>query len=75
MRNNTDLIALDLTNVHIVAQVSGAAFNLDAIVEELLERREIEDLVADGLATVDDIFLGDFLLGGFLAAAGLGERK
>jgi hypothetical protein len=42
-------------------------------VQEFLECREIEDLVADGLAAVDGIFLGDLLFGGFLAGAGLRE--
>ena len=40
--------------------------------QELLERREVEDLVADRLTAVDGVLLSDFLaFGGLLGAAGL----
>jgi hypothetical protein len=37
-----------------LAEVSDAAVNLDLLVEELLEGRNVEDLVAGGLGSVDD---------------------
>ena len=53
--DNLDLSITDLRDGHIVAEVVGAALDLDAVVQELLERRQVEDLVADGLAGVDDV--------------------
>jgi hypothetical protein len=53
-----DDLDLSITNgldVDIVAQVAGAALDLDAIVQELLEGAEVEDLVRDGLAAVDGV--------------------
>lgn len=41
-----------------VAEVAGAAINLDAVVKELLEGGDIEDLVAHGLRGVDDELRG-----------------
>lgn len=45
----------------VVAEVAGAALNLDAVVKELLEGLDVEDLVVDGLRAVDDELLGDLL--------------
>jgi len=37
-----------------VAEVSGAAINLDAVMQELLEGLNVENFVVHGLRTVDD---------------------
>jgi large subunit ribosomal protein L22e len=39
--------------------VTDTALDLDAVVEELLEGRDIEDLVASGLRSVDNSQSGD----------------
>jgi len=49
-----DLAITFLADDNGLAQVSSTAVDLDAIVEELLEGREIEDLVVDGGRAVDD---------------------
>lgn len=54
----------DLDNV---AEVSGAAVNLDLVLEELLKGRDVEDLVRRRLGGVDDELLGDL---GLLALRG-----
>jgi len=61
MRNNLDLSITLLANHDGIAQVTGAAVDLDAVMEELLEGGEIEDFVVDGLGGVDDELLGDLL--------------
>lgn len=66
--NNLNLALALLLDNNLVAKVVGDAVNLDAVLEELLEGRDVEDLVAGGLRSVDDELLG--LLGG-LATAGL----
>jgi hypothetical protein len=55
MGDDLNLAIPDLLDVDIVAEVARAAFDLDAIVQELLERAEVEDLVADGLGAVDRV--------------------
>jgi hypothetical protein len=62
VRNNLDLSIAGLRDLNDVAEVSGAALDLDAVVEELLEGLDVEDLVVDGLRAVDDELLGDLLL-------------
>jgi len=67
--NDLDLSIALLADGDSIAQVSGAAINLDAIVEEFLKGREIEDLVVHRLGRVDDELLGDLgalAFGGFL---------
>lgn len=54
MSDNLDLAIALLADDNGVSQVSSAAVDLDAVVEELLEGREIEDLVIDGGGGVDD---------------------
>jgi hypothetical protein len=49
-----DLAVALLLNHNVVAQVVGAALNLDAVLEELLESGDIEDLVIGRLGGVDD---------------------
>lgn len=56
---NLDLAIALLADGDGVAQVSGAAVDLDSVVEELLESREIEDLVVDGRGAVDDELRGN----------------
>lgn len=58
MGNNLDLAVTLLGDLDGVAEVAGAAINLDAVVEELLEGGDVEDLVADGLRSVDDELRG-----------------
>lgn len=50
-----DLSVSDLRDGDIVAEVVGAALDLDAVVQELLERSQVEDLITDGLAGVDHV--------------------
>jgi len=57
MRNNLDLSLTSLADLDGVAKVTGAALDLDAVVEELLEGGGVEDLVVDGLRAVDDVLL------------------
>jgi hypothetical protein len=52
--NNLDLSIALLGDGDGVAEVTGAALNLDAVVKELLESLDVEDLVVDGLRAVDD---------------------
>ncbi len=54
MGNDLDLALAGLLDHDIVAQVVGAALDLDAVLEELLEGGDVEDLVASGLLSVDD---------------------
>lgn len=53
--NNLDLALTSLGDDDLVAEVADTALDLDAVVEELLESREVEDLVTHGLGSVDDI--------------------
>lgn len=66
MRNDLDLAIALLADLDGITKVTGAALNLDAVVQELLESLDVEDLVVDGLRAVDDELLGDLLalLGG-----------
>lgn len=65
--DDLDLAITLLGDLDDVAEVAGAALNLDAVVKELLESLDVEDLVVDGLRAVDDELLGDLLaLDGFL---------
>ena len=59
--NDLDLAIGLLGDLDVVAEVAGAALNLDAVVKELLEGLDVEDLVVDGLRAVDDELLGDLL--------------
>ena len=54
MRNDLDLSIALLRDLDVVAEVAGTALNLDAVVKELLEGLDVEDLVVDGLRSVDD---------------------
>jgi phosphosulfolactate phosphohydrolase-like enzyme len=61
VRNDFDLALALLADLDDIAKVTGAALNLDAVVKELLESLDVEDLVVDGLRAVDDELLGDLL--------------
>lgn len=52
--NDLDLAITLLLDDDVVAQVVGAALDLDAVLEELLEGGDVEDLVVGGLRSVDD---------------------
>ena len=45
MRDDLDLPVADLLDIHIIPQIACPALDLDAVVQELLERAEVEDLV------------------------------
>ena len=62
MGDNLDLALASLADLDEVAEVSGAALDLDAVVEELLKGGGVEDLVVDGLRAVDDVLLQNIML-------------
>lgn len=53
MSDDLDLPIAGLGDLDGVTQVPDAAFDLDAVVEELFESGDVEDLIADGLGAVD----------------------
>lgn len=61
MSNDLDLAIALLGDLDDLAEVTGAALDLDAVVKELLESLDVEDLVVDGLAAVDDELLRHLL--------------
>ena len=52
--NNLDLAIAGLRDLDGLAEVAGAALDLNLLVEELLESRDVEDLIACWLRSVDD---------------------
>jgi hypothetical protein len=60
--SDLDLALAGLADDNVVAKVVGAAVNLDAVLEELLEGGDVEDLVAGRLRSVDDELLRLLLL-------------
>ena len=52
--NDLNLAFTLLANLDRVAQVTDAVIDLDLVVEEFFEGRNIEDLVRGGLGGVDD---------------------
>jgi len=52
--NDLDLAVTLLADDDGVAEVSGAALNLDLLLKELGESADVENLVASGLRSVDD---------------------
>lgn len=69
--NDLDLAVTGLGDLDGVAEVAGAALNLDAVVQELLECLDVEDLIVDGLRAVDYELLSDLL--SLLAGGGAGS--
>ncbi len=57
--DNLDLALANLRDLDDVTKVTGAAVNLDLVLEELLESGDVEDLVRRWLGSVDDELLGD----------------
>jgi hypothetical protein len=53
--NDLNLAIADLGDDDLVTEVADTALDLHAVVEELLEGGDIEDLVASGLRSVDDV--------------------
>jgi hypothetical protein len=54
MRDDLNLAIASLCDLDGVAQVTDAAIDLDPVVQELLEGRDVEDLIVDGLRGVDE---------------------
>ena len=54
MGGDLDPAIANLLDDDLVAEVANTAFNLDLLLEELLEGGGVEDLVASGLLGVDD---------------------
>jgi hypothetical protein len=59
MGDNLNLSLSLLCDGYNIAQVVGASVDLNTIVQKLLEGCEVEDLVVDGLLSVDDELLCD----------------
>ena len=55
MCNDLNLPVTDLLDVDVIAQVAGAAFHLDTVMQEFFECAEVEDLVGDRLRAVDGV--------------------
>lgn len=55
MSNNLDLAITGLGDDNLVTEVADTALDLNAVVQELLEGGDVEDLVARGLRSVDDV--------------------
>lgn len=53
MGNNVDLSVTSLGDHDLVTEVANTALDLDAVVKELFESGDIEDLVACWLRSVD----------------------
>jgi hypothetical protein len=66
--NNLNLALASLGDLDDVAEVAGAAVNLDLLLKELLEGSDVEDLVGSWLGSIDDELLGNL---GLLALGGL----
>ena len=62
MGDDLNLALASLADLDGVAEVSGTALDLDAVVEELLKGSGVEDLVVDGLRAVDDVLLRNAML-------------
>jgi hypothetical protein len=54
VRNDLNLSLSLLGDLDDVAEISDAAVNLNFVLEEFLESRDIEDLVTGGLRSIDD---------------------
>ena len=54
MRNNLNLRITLLTDSNHISQIPHSIINFDFVVEEFLERRDVEDFIGGGLGCVDD---------------------
>ena len=72
MRHHLDLPIPGTIDLHNIAQVADTIIHLDLVVQELLERAHVEDLVRGRLRGIDDEFLGD-LAALLVLAAGVAE--
>ena len=54
MRNDLNLSLTSLGDLDDITKVANAAVNLNLVLKELLEGRDVEDLVGCGLRSVDD---------------------
>lgn len=61
MRDDLDLAITGLGDLNVLPEVTDTAFDLDAVVQELLEGGDVEDLVAGRLGSVDHELLRDLL--------------
>ena len=52
--NDLDLAISLLADLNGITKIAGTALDFDAVMKELLEGLDVEDLVVDGLRTVDD---------------------
>ena len=57
MSNDLDLALARGGDDNVVTEVAAAALDLDAVVQELLEGGDIEDLVRGGLRSIDDVLV------------------
>jgi hypothetical protein len=55
VRHNLNLSISNLRDRDRVAEIAHTVLNLDLVMEEFLERRQVEDLVADRLGAIDGV--------------------
>ena len=55
-------------DLDVITELAGLTIDLNAVVEELLERRAVEDTIARGTRVVDD----ELVLSGGLSGSGFG---
>ena len=73
MRHHLDLPIPRAIDLHDLAQIADPVVHLDLVVQELLKRGDVEDLVRGRLRRVDDELLRD-LAALLVLAAGVAER-
>lgn len=73
-RSDTFTVRTIPVDLHVLAELTGLAIDLDAVVQELLEARTVEDTIARRARVVDDelVLSSSRLSGGGL---GLTERE
>ena len=54
MGDNLDLAIALLGDLYCIAQITNAAVDLDSIVQEFLESRDVKDLVTGRLRSIDN---------------------
>lgn len=53
MRHDLDLAVTGLRDLDVIPEIANTTLDLDAVMQELLERRDVEDLVTGGPGGVD----------------------